>query len=125
VLLLMKKYNLQCGRRIRLKHVNQETEIVGKFIDNGEARAMFTPEFSANSGDEFTLVSNHNFAPYSSLEMSIAFNRARIAHARKHFPNPNAKCMLVYDLRGQVISEFSRSLLRNEFAGLCELKLDI
>jgi hypothetical protein len=89
------------------------------------AETKFIPEFTSNSGDEFVLISNHNFVPNNGFEMSVAFNRARVAHARRHFPDPNAKCMLVYDLRGQVVSEFSRNLLRSEFAGLCELKLDI
>lgn len=104
----------------------QPTKQVGSFQRTKVvAETTFIPEFTSDSGDEFVLISNHNFVPNNGFEMSVAFNRARVAHARKHFPSPNAKCMLVYDLRGQVVSDVSREQLRNAFTGLCELKLDI
>lgn len=105
---------------------HQPTKLQGSFQRTKlVAETPLTPEFISSSGLELVLISNHNFTPNNSFEMSVAFNRARIAHARKHFPDPNAKCTLVYDLRGQVVSEVSRQRLRNEFKGLCELKLDI
>ena len=44
---------------------------------------MFTPEFVNEERGEFLLVANHSLESSESIQLSIAFNLARISYGRK------------------------------------------
>ncbi|TLU70197.1 hypothetical protein FFB58_04010 [Enterobacter sp. MF024] len=66
---------------------------------------MFTPEFISEDGGEFVLVANHCLASPESIKLSIAYNTARISYGRSQLPPHIQTCRVVYDTRGQSISE--------------------
>jgi hypothetical protein len=66
---------------------------------------MFTPEMVSPDLGEFVLVANHSLESTEAARLSVEYNRARILHGRPHLPSESRKCRLVYDVRGQSVSE--------------------
>lgn len=79
---------------------------------------MFVPEFTNEELGEFVLVANHNLESAEAARLSIEYNRARIEHGRPHLPLGSWKCRLVYDVRGQSVSEQTIDQVR---AVLCDV----
>jgi hypothetical protein len=77
--------------------------------------SIATPEFVNEEKGEFVLLSNHFIAGKESLEMSIAYNKARLAFMKLNLPSHLAKSVLFYDIRGQAISNFSLDKIRETF----------
>jgi hypothetical protein len=84
---------------------------------------LATPEFVSTETGIYHLIANHCVENQEQLKLSISFNRARIEHAKYHLPRQLCKCVLVYDLRGQKLSDLVIPTLRREFADLFELKV--
>lgn len=79
---------------------------------------MFTPEYVSNELGQFVLVANHSLESTEAARLSVEYNRARILHGRSHLPSESWKCRLVYDVRGQSVSELTIDLVR---AQLCDV----
>lgn len=79
---------------------------------------MFTPEFVNEELRQFVLVANHSLESEGAACLSIEYNRARIVHGRSHLPSGSWKCQLVYDVRGQSISEVTIDQVRT---ALCDV----
>lgn len=84
---------------------------------------MFTPEFVKPDSGSYVLVANHFVETPKALELSIAFNRARIEYAKTQPPKEITKCTLVYDIRGQKIPAGAIEKLRSAFSDISELKV--
>lgn len=84
---------------------------------------MFTPEFIKADTGNYVLVANHFVETDKSLELSIAFNRARIEYAKAHLPKSVDKCTLIYDIRGQKVAPRAIEKLRSAFHDIFELKV--
>ena len=61
----------------------------------------FTPELSNVDQEQIILISNHDLSTFEATELSIAYNRARIAHGLRHLPKGSWKWTLFYDVLGQ------------------------
>lgn len=68
------------------------------------------------------LVANHSLENAESVQLSIAYNKARIAFGRSHMPSEIQHCQLIYDVRGQTVSEASIAKIRGELDSLCNLE---
>ncbi|WP_306716447.1 hypothetical protein [Burkholderia dolosa] len=79
---------------------------------------MFTPEMVSAEPGEFILVANHSLESTEAARLSVEYNRARILHGRPHLPSGSWKCRLVYDVRGQSVSEQTIDQVR---ARLCDV----
>lgn len=66
---------------------------------------MFTPDFVLPDRGECVLVANHSLASDEAVRLSLDFVLARIAFGRRHLPAEIRTCRVVYDIRGQLISE--------------------
>lgn len=84
---------------------------------------MFTPEFMNAETGSYVLVANHSVETDKSLELSITFNRARIEYAKAHLPKNVEKCTLIYDIRGQKVTQGAIEKLRAAFHDIFELKV--
>ncbi|ODP33054.1 hypothetical protein [Pandoraea sp. ISTKB] len=76
---------------------------------------MFTPEFLIEDLKEFVLVANHSLESAEAARLSIEYNRERIAHGRLHLPPGVWKCRLVYDVRGQSVSDLTINQIAEAF----------
>lgn len=74
-----------------------------------------TPEFVSEEKGEFVLVSNHFIGRKEGLEMSIAYNRARLAFMKSNLPSHLTNSVLFYDIRGQVISSSRLDEIKETF----------
>jgi len=81
-----------------------------------------TPDLINDDEGTFTLVSNHFVGTTSGLEMSIAFNKARLAFIRAHLPKSLTRCILFYDIRGQAVSNARLDEIRNAFPA-CDVQI--
>lgn len=79
---------------------------------------MLTPEMASPDLGEFVLVANHSLESTEAARLSVEYNRARILHGRPHLPSESWKCRLVYDVRGQSVSELTIDQVR---ARLCDV----
>ncbi len=84
---------------------------------------MFAPEFVKPESGSYVLVANHFVETAKALELSIAFNRARIEYAKTQLPKEIAKCTLVYGIRGQKVSAGAIEKLHSAFSDISELKV--
>lgn len=84
---------------------------------------MITPELIVPNRSEFIFVANHGLQTEEALTRSLAFNRARIAHARKHLPCELSRCVVTYDLRGQTVSAVFQKRIHVELADLAEVRI--
>ena len=66
---------------------------------------MFTPEFINEERGEFLLVANHSLESRESIPLSISFNLASISYWLPHLPPHIRSCRVVYDIRGQSVSD--------------------
>ncbi|MBD3586427.1 hypothetical protein HHX48_11820 [Salinimonas sp. HHU 13199] len=83
---------------------------------------MFTPEFVSEERGEYTLVANHSLENAEAIELSIAYNRARIEFGVSQLPAHLQRCRLIYDIRGQVVSESVISQIREALSHACALE---
>jgi len=79
---------------------------------------MFTPELVSEKLGEYVLVANHSLESAEAARMSVEYNRARILHGRPHLPSESWKCRLVYDVRGQSVSETTIERVRAELRNI-------
>ncbi len=75
---------------------------------------MFTPEFINEELGEFILVANHSLASPESIKLSIAYNLARISWGLTQLPPHIRTCRIIYDIRGQSISDQVQAQVRQE-----------
>lgn len=76
---------------------------------------MFIPEFLSEERGEFLLIANHSLESPESVKLSIAFIIARISYGLSQLPSHIQTCRVIYDIRGQsisdpIISQVSRAL---------------
>ncbi len=83
---------------------------------------MFTPEFSSLEKGEYVLVANHNLESPESVELSIKFNKARIAYAAQNLPPKIQKCRLIYDIRGQNVTQLAVNDVTESLSAICEME---
>ena len=84
---------------------------------------LFTPELSSDERGEFVLIANHAIETPEALERSIQYNLARIQFGMAQLPAHYTKCILVYDLRGQTVSDAHIQRLERAFEHLHELRV--
>lgn len=83
---------------------------------------MFTPEFLIEDLKEFVLVANHSLESAEAARLSIEYNRERIAHGQLHMPLGAWKCRLVYDIRGQSVSDLTIDQVVEAFDDLASVE---
>lgn len=83
---------------------------------------MFTPELINQELGEYILVANHNLENTEAISMSIQYNRARIAFGSGHLPDEFTKCRLIYDIRGQTVSENTIRNIIEALSPICVLE---
>jgi hypothetical protein len=83
---------------------------------------MFTPEFVSEERGEFVLVANHNLERAEAIDLSISYNEARIAFGRSQLPENIQQCRLIYDIRGQLVTEPDLTRIRNALTRHCNLE---
>ena len=80
---------------------------------------MATPEFVREEHGEFILVANHNVMEAENVSRSIAYNRARILHAREQLPEHLARCRVIYDVRGQAPADDVLDNIKASLSDIC------
>jgi hypothetical protein len=83
---------------------------------------MFTPEFSSDDKGEYVLVANHSLQSADAIELSIQYNKARIAFGTANLPSHIQKCRLIYDIRGQSVSEAVVGKVTEALKSICTLE---
>ncbi|MGJ7975830.1 hypothetical protein ACK2MR_06895 [Providencia hangzhouensis] len=85
---------------------------------------MFTPELINEDLGEFILVANHCLASPESIKLSIVYNIARISWGLTQLPPHIRTCRIVYDIRGQSISDQVQAQIRQalEHVAIMEFK---
>ncbi|WP_041522119.1 hypothetical protein [Gilvimarinus agarilyticus] len=83
---------------------------------------MFTPEFVSEDRGEYILIANHSLENSEAIEMSIAYNRGRIAFGASQLPSHLQSCRLIYDIRGQVVSDNVIDQIRQALGQDCILE---
>jgi len=83
---------------------------------------MFTPEFANDERGEFILVANHNLENDESVQMSIEYNKARIAFGKAHLPTHLGQCRVIYDIRGQIVPEIAIKQVQQALEGICNVE---
>ena len=83
---------------------------------------MFTPEFVSDEHGEFVLVANHRLDNDELVQMSIEYNKARIAFGKAHAPGHLKRCRVIYDIRGQLVSETTIGQVRQALEGVCNVE---
>ncbi len=78
--------------------------------------SIATPEFISDEKGEFVLVSNHFIGREDNLEMSIAFNKARLVFMKAHLPAHLEKSVIFYDIRGQAVSNSRLTKIRESLS---------
>ena len=82
---------------------------------------MFTPEFISDNKGEVVLIANHSLESDEAIELSIAYNKARIAYGLKHIPSHLRVFRLFYDIRGQSISDHTITKVTEALNETCDL----
>ncbi|MBC3919411.1 hypothetical protein H8L32_18110 [Undibacterium sp. CY18W] len=83
---------------------------------------MFTPEFIDLSKNEYVLLANHNLENQDAINLSVQYNKARIAFGAKHLPPHMKSCRIIYDIRGQSISDLAINEIILALAALCTVE---
>ncbi|KAA8673641.1 hypothetical protein C1N60_21150 (plasmid) [Pantoea sp. SGAir0184] len=76
---------------------------------------MFVPDFINEVHGEFILVASHSLASPESIKLSIAYNIARISYGLSQLPSHIQTCRVVYDIRGQSISDLVLAQIKEAF----------
>ncbi|ALB62465.1 hypothetical protein AFK62_08070 [Cronobacter condimenti 1330] len=76
---------------------------------------MFTSDFINEGRGEFIVVANHSLASPESIQLSIAYNIARITYGLSQLPSHIQTCRVVYDIRGQSIPDLVLAQVRQAF----------
>jgi hypothetical protein len=84
---------------------------------------MFTPEAVNEEEGTFTLVANHALEDPRARQLSVDYNLARIRYGLTQLPPRVDKCIVVYDIRGQRVSDDVIASLRRSFAHIHELRI--
>jgi hypothetical protein len=88
-----------------------------------EPFVLFTPEFAARDDSEFHLVAAHYLETEDARSLSVEFVRHRVRFGMQHVPNPGAKFVVHYDVRGQDVPWDIEERLRAALAGFCEVRV--
>lgn len=83
---------------------------------------MFVPEFVLEDRGEFVLVANHNLETPESIRLSIKYNAARIAFGKTQLPPHIQGCRIIYDIRGQSVSNEIVEGVKQALASSCSLE---
>lgn len=83
---------------------------------------MFIPEFVNEDRGEYILIVNHSLENADAIEMSIAYNRGRIAFGASQVPSHLQSCRIIYDIRGQVVSNNVIEQIRQALGQDCILE---
>lgn len=83
---------------------------------------MFTPEFVSSVHGEFVLVANHCLESDDAIRLSIEYNRARIAYGRINMPDEIRTCRVIYDARGQRVTQDVENRVRSDLQSECILE---
>ena len=84
---------------------------------------MFTPEFSTADATEHTLIANHYVETQVALNLSVAYVRARVLFGRQHVPLPAARFVVVYDVRGQKVTDDLEGCLHQALGDVAEIRV--
>ena len=84
---------------------------------------MTTPELVNEEDGAFVFVANHFIATDEAFRLSIAYNKARMAHAVQNLPQRLSKCVIFYDIRGQRISNARLDALRSALSEAYEVRI--
>ena len=84
---------------------------------------MFTPELVDENTGSYILIANHFVENDAALELSIAYNLARIRFGSNQLPDHINKCMLVYDLRGQKVELDTIDKIESAFSHVYKLEI--
>ena len=83
---------------------------------------MFTPEAVNEERGEYIIVANHHLESEEAARMSITYNLGRIAFGKSQLPPTINSCRLVYDLRGQAVSDTVIDQIRQALDHHCTLE---
>ncbi len=83
---------------------------------------MFTPEFINHSKKEYVLVASHSLENQEAINLSVQYNKARIDFGNKHLPEHITSCRLIYDIRGQSVSDETIEVVRLAFGAICTVE---
>ncbi|PXX33720.1 hypothetical protein [Undibacterium pigrum] len=80
---------------------------------------MFTPEFINHEKNEYVLVANHSLENQEAINLSLQFNKARIAFGNAHLPEHISSCRIIYDIRGQSLPAATIAQVSKTLESLC------
>lgn len=83
---------------------------------------MFTPEFISDSKGEYVFVASHSLENQEAVELSVRYNKARIAFGSKHLPQHIKSCRIVYDIRGQSVPDLTIKNITEALGAVCTLE---
>ncbi|MFZ6759601.1 hypothetical protein ACO0K9_20535 [Undibacterium sp. Ji50W] len=83
---------------------------------------MFTPEFINYAKNEYVLFANHNLENQDAINLSVQYNKARIAFGATHLPPHMKSCRIIYDIRGQSVSSLAIDEIIQALAALCTVE---
>jgi len=83
---------------------------------------LFVPEFVLEDRGEFVFVANHNLESPETILLSVKYNAARIAFGKTQLPPHIQSCRMIYDIRGQVVSQEVIESVREALEGNCSLE---
>jgi hypothetical protein len=83
---------------------------------------MFTPEFINDTKGEYVFVASHSLESKDAIELSIRYNKARIAFGSKHLPSHIKSCRIIYDIRGQSVADPVINKVTEALGSVCSLE---
>lgn len=83
---------------------------------------MFTPEFINDTNGEYVFIANHSLESMDAVELSIRYNKARIAFGSKHLPSHINSCRIIYDIRGQSVTDLMISNVTEALGSVCTVE---
>ena len=83
---------------------------------------MFTPEFINDSKGEYVFVASHSLESQDAIELSVRYNKARIVFGSKHLPQHIKSCRIIYDIRGQSVTDLAIKKITDTLGAVCILE---
>ena len=83
---------------------------------------MFTPEFINDAKGEYVFVASHSLESDGAVELSIQYNKARIAFGSHHLPQHMKSCRIIYDIRGQSVPDLAINKVIEALDAVCTLE---
>jgi hypothetical protein len=71
------------------------------------------------------LIANHKIESNEQLELSIQYNKSRIIYGKSQLPSHFNICRLIYDLRGQNVTDNFKYKIIDELSDLAVLEFKI